>query len=172
MANTKSAAKAARQSLKRKAVNDARRSRMKSSIKASEAAIVGGDKTVATDAFKTMQAELMRGARKGVIHRNAVARKMSRLSKRIKALKNVTINEPFFVGHFPHRPVMPGVLMLEALAQTSALLSMIPEGDELAPDVVYYFVGIDEGATSVFGNTMYVHEFVHDARHFLGFPCH
>ena len=63
--------------------------------------------------------------------------------KRIKALKNVTINEPFFVGHFPHRPVMPGVLMLEALAQTSALLSMIPEGDELAPDVVYYFVGID-----------------------------
>ena len=46
--------------------------------------------------------------------------------KRIKALKNVTINEPFFVGHFPNRPVMPGVLMLEALAQTSALLSMIP----------------------------------------------
>ena len=63
--------------------------------------------------------------------------------KRIKALKNVTINEPFFVGHFPHRPVMPGVLMLEALAQTSALLSMIPEGDELAPDVVSSFVGID-----------------------------
>ena len=43
--------------------------------------------------------------------------------KRIKALKNVTINEPFFVGHFPHRPVMPGVLMLEALAQAAALLS-------------------------------------------------
>ena len=63
--------------------------------------------------------------------------------KRIKALKNVTINEPFFVGHFPNRPVMPGVLMLEALAQTSALLSMIPEGEELAPDVLYYFVGID-----------------------------
>ena len=41
--------------------------------------------------------------------------------KRIKALKNVTINEPFFVGHFPHRPVMPGVLMLEALAQAAAL---------------------------------------------------
>ena len=63
--------------------------------------------------------------------------------KRIKALKNVTINEPFFVGHFPNRPVMPGVLMLEALAQTSALLSMIPEGEELAPDVLYYFAGID-----------------------------
>jgi hypothetical protein len=37
---------------------------------------------------------------------------------------------------------------------------------------LYYFVGLDEGATSVFGNTMVVHEFVHDARHFLGFPCH
>lgn len=38
--------------------------------------------------------------------------------------------------------------------------------------LIYYFIGIDEGATSVFGNTMVVHEFVHDARHFLGFPCH
>ena len=38
--------------------------------------------------------------------------------------------------------------------------------------VLYYFVGIDEGATSVFGDTAYVHEFVHDARHLLGFPCH
>ena len=38
--------------------------------------------------------------------------------------------------------------------------------------LIYYFVGIDEGATSVFGNSMVVHEFVHDARHFLGFPCH
>lgn len=37
---------------------------------------------------------------------------------------------------------------------------------------IYYFIGIDEGATSVFGNSMVVHEFVHDARHFLGFPCH
>ena len=42
---------------------------------------------------------------------------------RIRALKNVTINEPFFTGHFPHRPVMPGVLMLEALAQASAILA-------------------------------------------------
>jgi 3-hydroxyacyl-[acyl-carrier-protein] dehydratase len=47
---------------------------------------------------------------------------------RIKALKNVTINEPFFNGHFPNRPVMPGVLMLEALAQASALLSFASEG--------------------------------------------
>jgi small subunit ribosomal protein S20 len=87
MANTKSAAKAARQSIKRKAVNDARRSRVKSSVKASEAAIAAGDKAAATDAFKSMQTELMRGARKGVVHPNAVARKMSRLSKRIKAIK-------------------------------------------------------------------------------------
>ena len=43
--------------------------------------------------------------------------------KRIKALKNVTINEPFFMGHFPHHPVMPGVLMLEAMAQAAALLA-------------------------------------------------
>lgn len=62
---------------------------------------------------------------------------------RIKALKNVTINEPFFVGHFPHRPVMPGVLMLEALAQAAALLSFETQGGELADDSVVYFVGID-----------------------------
>ncbi len=63
--------------------------------------------------------------------------------KRIKALKNVTINEPFFAGHFPHRPVMPGVLMLEAMAQTAALLSFAAEG--AAPDnkSVIYFAGID-----------------------------
>jgi 3-hydroxyacyl-[acyl-carrier-protein] dehydratase len=50
--------------------------------------------------------------------------------KRIKALKNVTINEPFFGGHFPGRPVMPGVLMLEALAQTAALLSFESAGQD------------------------------------------
>ena len=63
--------------------------------------------------------------------------------KRIKALKNVTINEPFFMGHFPARPVMPGVLMLEALAQTAALLSFESAGQELDDDLVVYFVGID-----------------------------
>jgi len=62
---------------------------------------------------------------------------------RIKALKNVTINEPFFSGHFPVRPVMPGVLMLEALAQAAALLSF--ESQETEPDdkTVVYLVGID-----------------------------
>ena len=62
---------------------------------------------------------------------------------RIKALKNVTINEPFFAGHFPIRPVMPGVLMLEALAQAAALLSFESLGTESADDSVVYFVGID-----------------------------
>jgi 3-hydroxyacyl-[acyl-carrier-protein] dehydratase len=62
---------------------------------------------------------------------------------RIKALKNVTINEPFFMGHFPARPVMPGVLMLEALAQTAALLSFESAGVEPGEDTVVYFVGID-----------------------------
>jgi len=62
---------------------------------------------------------------------------------RIKAVKNVTINEPFFGGHFPVRPVMPGVLMLEALAQTAALLSFESMGQEPGDDTVVYFVGID-----------------------------
>ena len=63
--------------------------------------------------------------------------------KSIKALKNVTINEPFFAGHFPHRPVMPGVLMLEAMAQAAALLAFDTLG--VVPDdkTVYYFAGID-----------------------------
>jgi 3-hydroxyacyl-[acyl-carrier-protein] dehydratase len=63
--------------------------------------------------------------------------------KYIKALKNVTINEPFFNGHFPHRPVMPGVLMLEALAQAAALLSFETVGKGLDENTVYYFAGID-----------------------------
>jgi 3-hydroxyacyl-[acyl-carrier-protein] dehydratase len=62
---------------------------------------------------------------------------------RIQALKNVTINEPFFAGHFPARPVMPGVLMLEALAQTAALLSFESMDVEPGADTVVYFVGID-----------------------------
>ena len=62
---------------------------------------------------------------------------------RIKAIKNVTMNEPFFVGHFPSRPVMPGVMMLEALAQASALLSFSSEDKEAERDSLYYFVGID-----------------------------
>ena len=63
--------------------------------------------------------------------------------KRIKALKNVSIHEPFFTGHFPHHPVMPGVLMLEALAQTAAILSFDAMDSESDDKTVYYFAGID-----------------------------
>jgi len=63
--------------------------------------------------------------------------------KSIRTLKNVTINEPFFVGHFPHRPVMPGVLMLEAMAQSAALLSFATMGVTPDDKTVYYFAGID-----------------------------
>ncbi|WP_137918584.1 3-hydroxyacyl-ACP dehydratase FabZ [Hydrogenophaga sp. 2FB] len=63
--------------------------------------------------------------------------------KSIKALKNVTINEPFFSGHFPHRPVMPGVLMLEAMAQAAALLAFDTMGASPDDKTVYYFAGID-----------------------------
>ena len=63
--------------------------------------------------------------------------------KSIRALKNISINEPFFNGHFPHRPVMPGVLMLEALAQAAALLAFDTLGVTPDDKTVYYFAGID-----------------------------
>lgn len=59
--------------------------------------------------------------------------------KRLVAIKNVTMNEPFFMGHFPKRPVMPGVLIMEALAQASALLWV----NGMHPDAMYYFVGMN-----------------------------
>ena len=62
---------------------------------------------------------------------------------RIRALKNVTYNEPFFTGHFPHRPVMPGVLILEAMAQSAALLAFANEGAAPDSNSVIYFAGID-----------------------------
>jgi 3-hydroxyacyl-[acyl-carrier-protein] dehydratase len=64
-------------------------------------------------------------------------------NERIVALKNVTINEPFFPGHYPHHPVMPGVLVIEAMAQASALLSFKSMGTKPDASSVYYFVGID-----------------------------
>jgi 3-hydroxyacyl-[acyl-carrier-protein] dehydratase len=63
--------------------------------------------------------------------------------ERIVALKNVSINEPFFPGHYPHHPVMPGVLVIEALAQTAAILSFKTMGGKPDDKSVYYFVGID-----------------------------
>ncbi|WP_341679414.1 3-hydroxyacyl-ACP dehydratase FabZ [Niveibacterium sp. SC-1] len=63
--------------------------------------------------------------------------------ERIRAIKNVTINEPFFPGHFPHHPVMPGVLVIEAMAQAAAVLSY--KTSDVKPDekTVAYFAGID-----------------------------
>ena len=66
------------------------------------------------------------------------------LGKSIDAIKNVTINEPFFPGHFPHYPVMPGVLVVEALAQAAAILSFKTLDDKPNDHSVYYFVGIDK----------------------------
>ncbi|MDD5180425.1 MAG: 3-hydroxyacyl-ACP dehydratase FabZ [Gallionellaceae bacterium] len=63
--------------------------------------------------------------------------------KSIVALKNVSINEPFFPGHYPHHPVMPGVLIIEAMAQAAALLSFKSQGTRPDDNSVYYFVGID-----------------------------
>ncbi len=61
----------------------------------------------------------------------------------LTALKNVTINEPFFPGHFPVKPVMPGVLLLEALAQATAILTAKSMSDQPTGDTLYYLVGID-----------------------------
>ncbi|MBH9577655.1 3-hydroxyacyl-ACP dehydratase FabZ [Inhella proteolytica] len=63
--------------------------------------------------------------------------------KRIRALKNVSINEPHFLGHFPHRPVMPGVMILEAMAQAATLLCVASEDVVLDEKSVVYFAGID-----------------------------
>jgi 3-hydroxyacyl-[acyl-carrier-protein] dehydratase len=63
--------------------------------------------------------------------------------KSIRALKNVTANEPFFPGHFPHRPVMPGVMILEALAQAAGILAFKTAGVIPDENTRFYFVGID-----------------------------
>lgn len=64
--------------------------------------------------------------------------------KRLLAFKNVTYNEPFFTGHFPELPIMPGVLIIEALAQTTGLLASETAPDVLGKGMVYYLVGLDK----------------------------
>jgi small subunit ribosomal protein S20 len=86
MAQHKSAKERIRQSKRRNAINTARTSRVRSFIKKVETAITSGDKSAAQSAFKEAQPEIHRGVRMGVLHRNAAARKLSRLSARIKAL--------------------------------------------------------------------------------------
>lgn len=86
MANTASARKRIRQTEKRTLRNRARRSRVRGFLRKVETAIAGGDKTVAQEALRAAQPEMQRAADKGVFHDNTVARKLSRLSARIKAL--------------------------------------------------------------------------------------
>ncbi|MGH1370052.1 MAG: 30S ribosomal protein S20 [Maritimibacter sp.] len=86
MANSPQAKKRARQNERRFAINKARRSRIRTYLRKCEEAIEAGDKAVAQEALKAVQPELMRGVTKGILHKNTVARKMSRLSARVKAL--------------------------------------------------------------------------------------
>ncbi len=86
MANTPQSKKRARQNETRLAINKARRSRIRTYLRKVEEAIASGDKDAATAALRAAQPELMRGVTKGVMHKNTVARKMSRLSSRVKAI--------------------------------------------------------------------------------------
>jgi small subunit ribosomal protein S20 len=86
MANTASARKRIRQTITRTARNQARKSRMRTFIKKVEAAIASGDKSAAATALKVAQPEMQRAAGKGIAHANTVARKLSRLSARVKAI--------------------------------------------------------------------------------------
>lgn len=86
MANTPQSEKRARQTERRTAVNKARRSRIRTFLRKVEEAIASGDKAAAATALQTAQPELMRGVSKGIMHKNTVARKMSRLSARVKAI--------------------------------------------------------------------------------------
>src|SRR5690606_23152716 len=63
--------------------------------------------------------------------------------KRIEAYKNVTINEPFFNGHFPQEPIMPGVLIIEAMAQAAGILGFVTENKRPADGYIYLLVGVD-----------------------------
>ncbi|MEM9393548.1 MAG: 30S ribosomal protein S20 [Pseudomonadota bacterium] len=86
MANSPQAKKRARQNERRYAVNKARRSRIRTYLRRVEEAIEAGDQAAAAEALKAAQPELMRGVTKGILHKNTAARKMSRLSKRVKSL--------------------------------------------------------------------------------------
>ncbi len=86
MANSPQAKKRARQNERRADVNKARRSRIRTYLRKVEEAIASGDQSAAADALKSAQPELMRGVTKGIVHKNTASRKMSRLSKRVKAL--------------------------------------------------------------------------------------
>jgi small subunit ribosomal protein S20 len=86
MPNTSSAKKRQRQTIKRTAINTARTSRVRTFVRKVEEAIVAGDRTAAAEALRAAEPEIMRGANKGVLHKNTASRKVSRLSKRIKGM--------------------------------------------------------------------------------------
>lgn len=86
MANTVSAKKATRKIARKTAINKARRTRVRSYLRMVEEAIAGGDQAVAAEALRKAQSEMMRAVSKGVFHKNTASRKISRLSKRVKAL--------------------------------------------------------------------------------------
>jgi len=86
MANTPQSKKRARQNDRRQVINSARRSRIRTFLRKVEEAIASGDKEAAATALRTAQPEIMRGVTKGVLHKNTAARKMSRLSSRVKAI--------------------------------------------------------------------------------------
>ena len=86
MANTPQSKKRARQNVRRNAVNTARRSRIRTFLRKVEEAIASGDSAAATAALRQAQPELMRGVSRGIVHKNTAARKISRLSSRVKAL--------------------------------------------------------------------------------------
>ena len=86
MANTPQSKKRARQNEKRQAVNKTRRTRIRTHLRKVEEAIASGDKDAAANALKSAQPEIMRGVTKGILHKNTAARKMSRLSARVKAI--------------------------------------------------------------------------------------
>ncbi len=87
MANTSSAKKATRVAARRTVINKNRTSQVRSSVRKVEEALKSGDRSAAEAALKAAEPQLMRGAQKGVLHKNAAARKVSRLAKRVKALK-------------------------------------------------------------------------------------
>jgi 3-hydroxyacyl-[acyl-carrier-protein] dehydratase len=66
-----------------------------------------------------------------------------KLNESLVAIKNVSINEPFFTGHFPQRPVMPGVLILESMAQAAGILAFLSVGGEPSSDEIYFFASAD-----------------------------
>ncbi|TPQ28486.1 3-hydroxyacyl-ACP dehydratase FabZ [Methylomonas sp. EFPC3] len=92
----------------------------------------------------------------------------------LKALKNVTFNEPFFQGHFPSQPIMPGVLIMEALAQATALLTSQSD-DKLGEGAVYYLAGIDNARFKrqvVPGDQLCLHvTYLKHKRHLWSFDC-